>query len=305
MALSVDQLNSITKKYYLKKYSDTIFDGDPLLKRLKDKGRYMSVSGGVSIMAPLNYALLTAAGWFQGAETLSTTDNEILTAAEYQWKQNYVTVSISRDEELKNGGDAQVLDLLKTKMKIAERTMADYLQGGLYHSGSNAKSIVGTGLFLSTSNTVGGISQSSYSWWQAQVDASTTTLTMPALNSLWTSCTIENESPTVVLGTRANFNRYYGLLQPTQRFVDTETAKGGFQNLMFNGAPFIVTTKGSGIQMLNENALFLWYHPDENMRFEPFQKPINQAVKVGQFFWMGAFGTDNPRKLGYLSAIAA
>lgn len=305
MALTHDQLTAITKKYYLKKLADSIFDGDPLLQRLKKKGRYISVNGGTSIMVPLNYALTTAAGWYTGAETLSTTDNEQITAAEYQWKQGYANISISRDEELKNSGDAQVLDLLKSKVKIAEKTLADYLQGGLYHSGTNAKSIVGTGLFLSESNTVGGISQASYSWWQAQVDATTTTLTMPSMQAVWNDCTIDNKSPTVLMATRANFNRYYGLLQPQQRFVDGETAKGGFQNLLFNGAPMIVTTKGAGIQYLNEENLFLWYHPEEDMRMEPFQKPVNQNVKVGKIFWMGAFGTDNPRMLGYQSAIAA
>lgn len=305
MPLSLDQLTSTTTKYYLKKMADTIFDGDPLLQRYKKKGRYISRNGGTSIIVPLNYALTTAAGWYAGADTLSTTDNEQITGAEFQWKQAYGNISISRDEELKNSGSEQQLDLLKSKIQICQKTLADYIQGGLYHSGTNAKSIVGTGLFLSTSNTVGGIAQGSYSWWQAQVDAATTTLTMPSMQTLWNSCTIDNKSPTVVLATRANFNRYYGLLQPQQRFTDGDTAKGGFQNLLFNGAPMVVTTKGAGIQMLNEENLFLWYHPEEDMRLEPFQKPVNQNVKVGKVFWMGSHGTDNCRMHGYMSAIAA
>lgn len=305
MGLDNNQLTSITKKYYVKKMQDAIFDGDPLLQRYKKKSRYISVSGGTSIMVPLNYALTTAAGWYAGADTLSTTDNEQITAAEYQWKQCYGNISISRDEELKNSGDAQVLDLLKSKVQICEKTVADYLQGGLYHSGTNAKSIVGTGLFLSASNTVGGIAQGSYSWWQAQVDSATVTLTLPSMQTLWNSCTINNKSPTVLMATRANFNRYYGLLQPQQRFTDGDTASGGFQNLLFNGAPMIVTTKGAGIQFLNEENLFLWYHPQEDMRMESFQSPINQNVKVGKIYWMGAHGTDNCRMHGYMSAVAA
>ncbi len=305
MALSLDQLTSTTTKFYLKKMADTIFDGDPLLQRYKKKGRYISRNGGASIIVPLNYALTSAAGWYAGADTLSTTDNEQITGAEYQWKQSYGNISISRDEELKNSGTEQQLDLLKSKIQICQKTVADFLQGGLYHSGTNAKSIVGTGLFLSASNTVGGIAQASYSWWQAQVDSATTTLTMPSMQTLWNNCTIDNKSPTVVLATRANFNRYYGLLQPQQRFTDGDTAKGGFQNLLFNGAPMVVTTKGAGIQMLNEENLFLWYHPEEDMRLEPFQKPTNQNVKVGKVFWMGAHGTDNCRMHGYMSAIAA
>ena len=36
--------------------------------------------------------------------------------------------------------------------------------------------------------------------------------------------TVGNESPSVILATRATYNYYYALLQPQQRFVDTETA---------------------------------------------------------------------------------
>ena len=81
MALSYDQMSAITKKYYVPKMVDAIFDSDPLLKRYKDKGRYKKVNGGTSLMMPLNYALTTAAGWYSGADTLSTTDNDQITAA--------------------------------------------------------------------------------------------------------------------------------------------------------------------------------------------------------------------------------
>jgi hypothetical protein len=307
MPLSYDQLSAITKKHYVPKLVDSIFDSDPLLKRYKDKGNYKKIGGGTSVMMPLNYALTTAAGWYSGADTLSTTDNDQITAAEYQWKQAYANISIVRSDELQNMGDAQVLDLVKSKVQIAEKTLADYIQGGLYHSGSTAKSIVGTALFLSTSNTVGGISQSTYSWWQAQVDSATTTLSLSAMQEVWNDCTINNSQPTVLMATRANYNRYYALLTPQQRFVDGETAKGGFQNLLFNGAPMIVGPKvpSGHIEFLNEEHLKLFVHKDEDMRFEDFQKPVNQNVKVAKVYWMGAHGTDNCRMLGALTAISA
>ncbi|MES3012624.1 MAG: phage major capsid protein [Pseudomonadota bacterium] len=307
MPLSYDQLSAITKKYYVPKLVDAIFDSDPLLKRYKDKGRYKKVGGGTSAMMPLNYALTTAAGWYSGTETLSTTDNDQISAAEYQWKQAYANITIARDDELKNSGDAQVIDLVKSKTQIAEKTLADYIQGGLYHSGSNSKSIVGTGLFLSTSNTVGGIAQGTYSWWQAQIDSSTTTLGLAAMQTIWNSCTINNSSPTVLMSTRSVFNKYFALLAPQQRFVDSETAKGGFQNLMFNGAPVIVGSKvpTANLQFLNEENLALLVMKEEDFRFEPFQKPVNQNAKTAKIYWMGAHGTDNCRMLGALTAITA
>jgi hypothetical protein len=256
-------------------------------------------------MVPLNYAKISAAGWYSGADTLSTTDNDIMTAAEYQWKQLYVNISISRADELKNSGDSQILSLVKNKVKVAEKTMEDSLGTGIYSNATDAKSIVGLRQIVGTSNTVGGISQSTYSWWQAQVDSSTTTLTLAAMQSRDNLCTVNSDSPSVVVTTRTLYNSYYALLQPQQRFVDAESAKGGFQSLMFNGKPVIADSycPSSHMFFLNEDYLHLFAHKDEDMRFEPFQKPINQNVKVAKIYWMGALGSSNNRLQGLMSAL--
>lgn len=227
---------------------------------------------------------------------------------EYSWKQLYVNISISRDEELKNMGDAQVIDLVKSKTKIAEDTMTDLLGDGLYSAGTNTKSILGTRTFIvGTGSTVGGISTTDNSWWRAQTDASTTTLSLAAMQTVFNNCSINNKTPTLLLATRANYNRYYALLQPQQRFVDGDSAKGGFQNLMFNGVPLIVGSKvpSGHIVMINEDNVYLKVHKDEDMRFEPFQKPINQNVRTAKIYWFGAFCADNLRMNGVLSAITA
>lgn len=307
MALTYDQLSAITEKKFIKKAVDNIFDSDPLMQRAKKKGWYKSIDGGTSIVVPLNYAKNTSGGWYTGAETLLTTDNDVISAAEYAWKQLYENITISRLDELKNSGDAAKVDMVKTKTQIVEKTMIDRLGDGLYSAGTDAKSIIGLRSVVDSGNTVGGIDQSTYSWWQSQEDGSTTALTMAAMQTVHTALTINNEGPTVVTATRANYNRYYALLQPQQRFMDSDTAKGGFQNLMFNGIPFIAGSKvpSSHIFFLNENYLALFYHKDENMRFEPFQKPINQNVRVAKLYWAGAFGTDNARMHGKLTAVAA
>lgn len=307
MALSYDQISAITEKKFLPKLVDNIFDSDPLLKRAKEKGWYKKIDGGTSIIAPLNYALNGAGGWYSGSETLSTTDTENITGAEYSWKQLYENISISRIDELKNSGDAQKVDFVKSKMQIAEKSMKDRLSDGLYSAGTDSKAISGLRVLVDTANTVGGIDQSSYSWWQGQEDSSTTTLTLAALQTQHTALTINNEGPTVIMATRANYNRFYALLQPQQRFMDSSTAKAGFSSLMFNGCPYIAGSKvpSSHIFMLNEAYLHLWVHKDEDMRFEPFQKPINQNVRVAKIYWAGALGVDNARMHGKFTAVAA
>src|SRR5689334_22790395 len=105
MALSYDQISAITEKKFVPKLVDNIFDTDALLARLK-KSSTMKIDGGERIMQPLNYAQNTAGGWYSGAQTLDTTDNDVITAAEYTWKQLYQNISISGLDEMKNSGDA-------------------------------------------------------------------------------------------------------------------------------------------------------------------------------------------------------
>lgn len=306
MALTYDQLSGITQRKFIPKLYDNVFNSNPILQRLRKKS-YQLLDGGLSIMVPLNYAVPTASGWYAGADTLDTTDNDQITSAEYTWKQLYTNISILRSDELKNSGDEQMVSLVKSKVKIAEKQMEDMLGTGVFSNASNAKSIVGLQYMASTSNTIGGISATSYSWWQPQIDSSTTTLSLSALQTNWNLCTIGSWTPTVVSTTRSLFNSYYSLLQPQQRFQDSNTAAGGFQSLLFNGIPVVPDSHSTSSfwYFLNEEYLHLWAHREEDMRFEPFAKPLNQNVKTAKIYWMGAFGTSNRRLQGALTALTA
>lgn len=306
MALTYDQITAVTQRKYIPKLVDNIFDSSPLLKRAKDKGWYTSIDGGTSIFQPLMYAQISAAGSYAPTATLDTTDNDTFTSAEYAWKFYYANITISGADEHKNMGDAQVLDFVKNKVMVAEMTLKDTLGTDLYGTGSG-NALGGLRLIVDSGNTVGGIAQGTYSWWQSQEDSSTTTLTLSALQTQYNVLSINGKTPTVITATRANYNRLYALLQPQQRFVDTETAKAGFQSLMFNGTPFISDSKcpSSHVFMLNEEFLHLYYHPKRNFKFEPFIKVANQDVQTGKVFWMGNLGTSNARMLGKHTALAA
>jgi len=306
MALTYDQISGITEKYYIPKLEDNIFDSHPYLSRVKKRSLVM-IDGGTSIMQPLEYAQNGAGGWYEGADTLDTSDTEVITSAEYSWKQIYQNISIKRSDELKNSGDAAKLNFVKSKMKNAERSMIDDLATGIYSDGTTAKSIVGLRVFCATSNTVGGISQTDNSWWQSNVDSSTTTLTMSALQTQYNAAVVDNMVPTVALTGRTIFNTYYSLLQPQQRFTDSETAKGGFSSLMFNGIPVLADSHAPANHwfFVNEDVVKMYAHRDEFMRFEPFIKPVDQNVRVAKIYSMLAFCSGNNRLLACLSGITA
>jgi len=303
MALTYDQISAITEKKFLPKLVDNVFDSNPALQRARKTQE--KVSGGTKVLVPLNYAQVSSAGWYNGSDTLNTADNDVITAAEFDWKQLYVNISISRRDELMNMGDAAKLNFVKSKMEIAEKTMADSLGTGYFSSGTDAKSVVGTGVLMSASNTYGGISQSDYSWWQANVDSSTTTLSLSAMQAQYGAASIGSDTPSVAYCTQAVYDSYYALLQPQQRFMDEKTAKGGFSSLMFNGKPIIVDShqKAGDLEFINEKYHKLHVHQDENFRFEKFQKPVNQNVKVAKIFWMGVLASSNNRMHASLNAL--
>lgn len=305
MALSYNQISAITQVKIMPKLVDNIFRQIPLLNRLKKKES--PIDGGTKVTVPLEYAQNSAGGWYAGADTLTNTDVDVITAAEFEWKQHYQSIVIKRDDELKNSGDSAILKFVTSKVKNAERSMSDRMASGVWSAGTDAKSILGLRTFLSTSNTYGGISQTSYSWWGANVDSSSTTLTFGVMQSLFGSASIDADTPTVVLTTQTLFDKYYLMLQPQQRFMDAETAKGGFRSLMFNGKPVIVDSKAPTgyMVMLNEEYLHWLPHKDENFRFDPFAKPNNQNIKIAHIYWMGVFASSNNRMHAVATSLTA
>lgn len=307
MALTYSQISAVTRNKFVPKLVDNIFDSDPLLQRAKDRGWYTRIDGGETILQPLLYASTTASGSYNPTDVLNTTDNDQMTAASYAWRFYYANITIARADELKNMGDSRVLNFVKQKTMAAEMSLKDKLQDGLYSDGTTASDIGGLRLIVDSANTVGGISQSSYSWWQSQEDSSTTTLTLSAWQTQFNTLTIDGNTPTVGMCTRSIYNSYYALLQPQQRFMDAKTAKAGFQSLMFNGVPVISGSKVPANHhfWLNENFLHLYYHPDEDFRFEDFQKPVNQNIKLGKIYWAGNLGSSNNRMHGKFTALAS
>jgi len=305
MALTYDQITGITQKYFMPKIRDNIFSSNSLMDRIKKGKMYKSYDGGTTIMVPVEYATTTAAGWYDDMDALNVSDNPVITAAEFNMKQIYANIVISRKDELRNSGKAQMIDFVKTKMANAKKTIADTMGTALYNAGSTTDAIIGLRAAVLASGTYGGIARASNSWWNGQVDSSTTSLTLAALRSLNGDCTVGNGKPTVHLTTQDQFDTFYNLLTPVQRFSDSKTADAGFQNLLLEGKPVIVDSHvPSGYWfMINEEFLKLNYHTKENFRFEAFKQPINQNAKYAKIYWAGALTVSNCRMNGVFTSL--
>ena len=299
-----DALTSITHKYFAKKMSDNISTSNVLLMRVKKD----TVDGGSDIRLPLQYAYVNGAAWYAGDQTLNTNYNEKKIVAIYNWKQLDVPVVIVESDRLKNAGAAKVLDHLKTEIEIAEKTAKNKFGTGMYSNGTtDPLSIAGIRAIISTTATVGGISQSTYSWWQGQVDSTTTNFSLGAAQTMYENCMEDDDKPDLITAYPGAFNRYWSLLQPQQRYQNSTLGAAGFENLRFNQADFAVDSYApSGtVAFINTKHLILKSHSQRDFpgKIDPFQKPINQDATIAHFLWMGALVSEENRKLGIMNAL--
>lgn len=304
MALTYGEISAITEKYYIPKLVDNIFTSNVLFNRSRQKF-YSTYDGGTSIMEPVLYAQTSAGGSYSGSDTLDTTANDQITAAEFQMKQYYSNITITRSDELKNSGKAQIINFVKSKVQVAEMTLKQNLGSGIYSDGTDSDDLVGLRAAVDTDNTYGGIDRTSYSWWQAQQDSTTTALTLAAMQGTYGDCTVGNDKPSIIVTTQDIFDDLHALLTPSERFVDKNTAEAGFTNIMFKATPVIVdnTCPSQHMYFLNESYMKIYAHSKENFRFEPFQKPLNQNVSSAKIYWAGAFCINNPRMQGVMDAL--
>ena len=366
MSLNYDSLSAITKEKFLPVMVDNIFNSNVLtFKLLKNAEK---LDGGKKIITPLEYGKNSAQGFYSGYDVLDTTPSDPITSAEWNWKQAYATVTISGEEELKNAGDSQVLSLLKSKMKNAEKSLKDLFGDKLFAnaepSANDITSLVGTGAVADgdytasdasalggggiiesfTDNTVlhapgnvdnsiigynrllGGINSDTYQWWNSHfasfalgTDNTSSAMTwdefiaptstgavakgVKKMTQMYGACTIDNDTPDMIVTTQEIYDAYESALQPNKRFDgDATLVDAGFQALKFKGASVVVDSHCPAGMMLFLNTKYLDFktHSKRNFAFEPFQKPVNQDARVAKFFWMGQLVCTNPRMQGVI-----
>lgn len=305
MALTNDDISSVTRRYFYPKMQDNIFASNAGLQRAKKKW-YSSLDGGTKFVVPLAYATNSQVQRYTGG-TLNVSSNSKKTSAEFEWKRYHAPIVIDGLDELKNSGDRAVISHVRSEVQLAEKSLADTIGTDLFSdgTGTSANGIFGFKAMVANSGTYGIIARSSNSWWNAQVDATTTALSLAKMQALFGDCTVDNDKPTVIFTTQDIYDDLYALIQPQQRFGDEETIKAGFLNILWNGVPVIVDSHVSSgyLYMINERYVMLKYHKDRNFVLTPFQKPVNEDASYAHVFWAGMMAGNNCRMQGVMSAL--
>ena len=303
------------------KLADNVSENTALLQRLRKKGNSRLVSGGRTLVQELEYAENSTYKRYSGYEALDISPSEVFTAAEFDWKQAAVAVSISGLEQLQNSGGEQVIDLLESRIKNAERTMVNNISGDVYSDGTadGGKQIGGLQLLVAdapTSGTVGGIDRATWTFWQNQVyDFSDESATpgsdtiQTAMNDLWLETVRNNDKPDLIVADNIYFKYYWESLQANQRFMSDEMASAGFDSLKFMSADVVFdgglggSAPGSHMYFLNTDFIHLKTHRDRNFApLDPDRFATNQDAMVKMIGYAGNMCLSNASLQGVIVA---
>ena len=308
---NISDIMATTIESRTKKIADNVTNNNALLSKMGKKGKIKTFSGGTKILQELSFAENSNAGWYSGYDILPVGVSDVISAAEYDIKQAAVPVIISGLEMLQNSGKERMIDMMESRIEVAESTMANLITGGIYSDGSAAggKQIDGLEAAVPVDPAAapyGGIDGSAFPFWQNQVSDQTSadgldpTQIQGFWNELWASMVRGQDRPDLIMADNTIWNTYMASLQAQQRFSNTDSADAGFATVKFMDADVCLDggiyngDNGSGTPagtafFLNTKYLHYRPHADRNMvSLSPNRRySTNQDAEVQILAWAG------------------
>lgn len=342
-----DALLTTTMAAYRKTLVDNIFKDSAFLAYLRMSDAIRRQDGGERIAVPLMYGTNETVKTHGGYSVLDTTPQDGMTTAFYEWAEIAGTVSISRKEERQNSGEGRILNLLEAKLRQAEMSIREKLNGDLLAGTVSSATFVQDtaedgsygltplGYFLRkekatdpTTNSVGNISSSSYSWWRHRtavlganagsvsnedfaINVSSYAGLKVALRRMYNYCSRgSGGAPDLVVCDQVTHETYENALDTSVRYMNTKMADMGFDTIKLRGATMIwdevvpdIYTGTAAITLgtaffLNTNFYELFIDSQTDIVTTPFVEPENQTAKTAKILFMGNTGISNLRKHG-------
>jgi hypothetical protein len=310
MSSSGDVVLTTSLADYRRTLIDNVYNDIPTWRILNEAGRKRMVNGGISIVEHVVSKKQTDGGWYLGASNLNTTQGENTMLCEYKWQNAYEPIQISRDDERANSGDMhKLIDLVGTRIQLAEMALKDRLGQASVTSVADAGNMIPLSTLVNT-GSLGTIAGATDTFWQATSTTSGVFATqgLTDMDTLYYALSSSSmmDNPTHIITTRTVFTKFKQTRLPLERLQDTQVGKAGFTSLTFNGVPIIWDQYvDSGVlYMCNTNYWNLVVDTETDMVTTPFITPFNQTVKVAFILWRGNQTTNNRRRFGKLSSIS-
>ena len=259
---------------------------------------------------------------YSGYEMLNITPSDVFTAAEFNYAQAAVAISISGLEQIQNAGEERIIDLLESRIGNAERTLVNNIALDCYSDGTadGGRQIGGLQLMVSsspTSGVVGGIDRSAWSFWRNQIfsglnngGAAVTAANIQSyMNRLWVQQVRGADRPDLIVADN-NFYRYYlESLQAIQRIASEDKAMVGFDALKYMSADVVLDGGYGGGSPTNTmyflNTDFIYFRPAASRNFVPIgddRFAVNQDAMVKLVGFAGNLTMSNAFLQGALTA---
>lgn len=304
------ELVTTTFRKHRKELVDNMSRHNALLRRMWDKGMRRSEDGGLTITCPLDYANNATYQRYSGYDTLNIGPSDVLSAAEYQWRQIAMNVTASGLELRTNSGDSRIINLVKARMRNATRSFKNNFSVDVYSDGTLPNQINGLQALVADAGTgtIGGIDSSSWTFWRNKVQSaaaplqgggavtvSGTTIENEIMLPLWLECTRGDDTPDLIVAS----NDWFSFFEVSQLAIKRYTrdggsagkATGGFTSLAYKNADVIFDGSsgipGAHMYFLNTDYMELVYHPDANLTPLEEMSPYNQDAVVIPILWMG------------------
>ncbi|MFM2289299.1 MAG: hypothetical protein RL684_2442 [Pseudomonadota bacterium] len=306
------------------KLQDNVTKNNALLNRLKKKGKVKKVSGGRTIVQEIEYAQNGTFKRYSGYESLNISPSDVFTAAEFNYAQAAVAVSISGLEMLQNSGPEQIIDLLDSRISNAEKTLLNNIALDCYSDGTadGGRQLGGLQLLISstpTSGVVGGIDRSTTvgSFFRNVAFSGVTNGGAPVtsaniqsyMNRLYLQLVRGADAPDLIVADNNYYRLYLESLQAIQRIQSEEMAEIGFQSLKYMGADVVLDGGYGGGAPVNTmfmaNTDYLYFRPHSERFFAPIgddRFAVNQDAMVKLIGFAGNLTLSNGFLQGVLTA---
>lgn len=310
---NLTEIVTTTLRRRSKMLADNISQHNALLSRLRSKGNSSLVPGGRTIVEELEYAENATFQYYSGYEILDVSPSDVISAAEFNWKQAAVNVTASGLEtRIQNAGPEQIINLLESRIKNAEKTMANQISVGVYSdgTGSGGKQIGGLQSIVSDAGTgtVGGINSTTFTFWKNQTSGDVASIDSSAalldaeMKNMWLETTRGTDGVDIIVADQTLYKVFWDNLTDRQRITDASEGIQGFQTLKFVTADVVMDggpdPHNSGIpatHMYFLNSDYLKFKVHSATNFVPFERrePVNQDALVVPILFAGNLTCSN------------
>lgn len=329
------RIQTTVQTEYLPFVVDTVLNSNVMFQRVVRAAKKWSRR---TLRVPVKYAKNTTGTSFRGFDTFSVAATDNRQFMEFTPSFYQITCALPGDELSVADTSDKVLDLMKLTIQSDTEDMADDL-GTIFYAdgtGNGSKDPLGLAALVDDGTsvaTIGGLSRSTYPTLASTVTASSGTISLAKVDTLWIGVTSGAQKPTAIYTTEAVFNFYGQLLRPQERITkDASSMKGlqggtGFTALSYNGKPVLMDEKctSGAFIMLNEDFVDWYALPYYNAKAIGYKSqiegndydapvglgfswsdwiiPANSASVVGHVYFGGQFITTNPKRHGKLTGV--